>query len=59
MYIIQYPFKVKIGETFYKPNTPIEVENAEPYVLNGAKIIKATEKPKANAGRRQKKTDGE
>ena len=56
MYIIQYPFKVKIGETFYKPNTPIEVDNAEPYVLNGAKIIKEIEKPKTNAGKRQRKT---
>lgn len=57
MYLIKYPFKVKIDETYYSPNTPIEVASADEHVARGASVIKeVAEAPKKPAVKRPRKT---
>lgn len=57
MYIIKFPFRVKIDQTYYAANTPIEVADAEKHVEAGAVVIRevtAAPKPKSTAKRTKK-----
>lgn len=57
MYIIKFPHRVKIDQTYYMPNTPIEVEDAEKHVEAGAVVIQevtAAPKPKSTVKRAKK-----
>lgn len=58
MFLIKYPFKVKIDQTYYSPNTPIEVADADKHVARGAVVIKeVAAAPKKPPVRRTRKTD--
>lgn len=39
MAIVKYPYRVKIDKTYYAPNTPIAVTDAEIHQKNGAIVI--------------------
>ena len=39
MYLIKYPFKVKIDDAYYPAKTPIEVASADEHVARGAVVI--------------------
>lgn len=58
MYIIKFPHRVKIDQTYYKANTPIEVEDATKLVEAGAVVIQevaAVPKPTKSTAKRAKK----
>ena len=56
MYLIKYPFKVKIDKTYYAPNTPIKVANADEHVARGAAVIEEVAAvPKRQAVKRTRK----
>lgn len=56
MYLIKYPFKVKIDETYYPAKTPIEVANADEHVARGAVVIQeVAAAPKKAAARKTRK----
>lgn len=57
MYIIKFPYRVKIDQTYYAANTPIEVADAEKLVEAGAVVIQeVTAAPKTRpAAKRTKK----
>lgn len=56
MFLIKYPHKVKIDQTYYQPNTLIEVANADEHVKRGAVVVKeSAAAPKKPAAKRQRK----
>lgn len=57
MYLIKFPFKVKLGGEYYAAGEPVKVKNAEDYVAMGAVVIEqVAAAPKAkSAGRKPKK----
>lgn len=58
MFIIKFPHRVKIDQTYYPPNTPIEVADAMKHVEAGAVVIEevaAAPKPPKAATKRTKK----
>lgn len=65
MALIRYPFHVRHKGAFYAPGAPIEVDDPEKYIRQGAELIgspyeqtaKVEEKPKPT--RRKKRNGGE
>lgn len=58
MFRIKYPHKVKIDQTYYQPNTLIEVADADEHVKRGAVIVEQSvpvTAPKKPAAKRQRK----
>ena len=60
MFLVKYPHKVKIDDTYYQPNTPIEVTDADEHVAKGAVVIEEVmAAPKKTAAKRQRKAAAE
>lgn len=61
MFIIKFPHRVKLDQTYYPPNKPIEVEDATKHVEAGAVVIQeVAAAPKSKpAARRTKKPSAE
>lgn len=62
MYLVKYPFKVKVDQTYYQPNTLIKVAEADEHVKRGAVIVEQTvavPTPKKPAAKRQRKAADE
>lgn len=60
MYLIKYPFKVKIDDAYYPAKTPIEVANADEHVAKGAVVIQeVAAAPKKTAAKKARKVEEE
>lgn len=60
MFLVKYPHKVKIDDTYYQPNTPIEVFDADEHVKRGAVVVEeVAAAPKKTAAKRQRKVVAE
>lgn len=56
MYLIKYPFKVKIDDAYYPAKTPIEVADADEHVARGAAVIQEISAvPKRAAAKKTRK----
>lgn len=60
MFLIKYPHRVKIDQTYYQPNTLIEVASVDEHVRNGAVVVKEiAAAPKKPAAKRPRKAADE
>ena len=56
MFLIKYPHRVKIDQTYYQPNALIEVADADEHVKKGAVVVEEiAAAPKKPAAKRPRK----